>query len=149
MPTVLTIILCLTLLAFLLRRRLTPSTSSVTSRTKEKQALIQLAAIVATFVIGYSTYYGLIIFRVTQEFKIPQGLMVILYLVPYGILRVCECVNPFLYFLASTDLKEENRRLFEDLKTSCARIIGRFILMVRSTGNPAVEQSEHKPEVDL
>lgn len=149
LPTVLTITLCLALLAVILHRRFTPSTvsRSVTSRRKEKQALIQLAAIVITFVIGYSIDYALLIFRLAHEFKIPQNVMVTAYLVPHGILRVCECVNPFLYFLASCDLKEENCRLFNDLKTSCVDKFRGIIHTVRGTAEPAVDQTEGNVKV--
>lgn len=121
-PATLTIVLCIGIMVFLVHRRCRPSTitQSDSSRKKERQALTQLAVIVIIFVVGYSSDCAAKLYLVMHRFNLSRDISMKLSLVTHGILRVCECVNPFVYYFASSDIKEGNKRLLNDLKASAA-----------------------------
>lgn len=117
-PSLLIIVFCIVIIGFLLHRVYKPSTvtQSATSREKERKALIQLGAVVISFIIGYSVDYAAKFYQAINDFKIPQDTLMIIILVIHGILRICECANPFLYYLASTDIKLEWGLLIGDIR---------------------------------
>lgn len=117
-PSLLIIVFCLVIMAVLKHRVHKPSSvpQSDASQEKEKKALIQLGTVVISFVIGYSADFAAKIYHSIHDLKIPQDKYMIFKLVFHGILRLCECANPFLYYLASSDVKKEWRRLAADIR---------------------------------
>lgn len=115
-PSILTLLFCVVLMVFLAYRRSHTISSSPYSRKKEKQALMQLVAIVITFIIGYLADFAVKIYLIQKEFLIPQDVFLILCLTSHGILRVCECLNPLVYYLALGDIQVESRRVIANIR---------------------------------
>lgn len=111
LPIILTLLLCLAIIAFQVYRAMSSRaiTQSAASKRKEKKALVQLATIIATFLAGYSADYGAKVFFISNEFQFPDGVDDLIVLMTHGVLRITECVNPFMYYLASSDIQEEAR----------------------------------------
>lgn len=89
-------------------RRTSSVAESVSSSSKERenQALSQLKATLITFMIGYDVVYGV---QISYSFKSDYGpkTFFALIFVSHGVLRVPECLNPFLYYFASDNIKKE------------------------------------------
>lgn len=122
-PSILILVFCLLLIVFLVHRRSRGISSSSSSRAQEKQALIQLAAIVITHVVGYSVDFAVKTYIVFKQFSIPEHFLLLLGFTVHGILRVCECINPFLYYITSSDIRKESRRLIEDIQNAIPAFI--------------------------
>lgn len=125
-PTILTIVFCVVLIAcFLYRKLLGNASLSVSSaaRHRERQALLQLAVIVASFLIGYASDYTGKMIMLTDKFQMTQGVKVGIVLGGHVALRLTECINPFTYYIASDNIKRETESLFKELH---GRIVKRF-----------------------
>lgn len=109
------VILCSVIGILLIQRKLTRQdrTADESFRETEKQALIQLAAIVACFFIGYipKFFYGIWYYVGIRSRRSHA----IVYLVSRWIVNLSESINPIIYNVAS-----------KDLRTSVKKVVGKF-----------------------
>lgn len=112
LPMVLITGFCMAIVIFLLRRRSSSTfkAKSKLSRRRESHALLHLKVTVATFLVGYSIDYGIKIFLIAMP-NPTATLFQSLRLFAHVVVRVTECVNPFLYYYASSEIREGARRV--------------------------------------
>nr|XP_039249317.1 D(1B) dopamine receptor-like isoform X1 [Styela clava] len=110
-PMILIMFVCLAIAIVLIhRKRKLRHIRSVRNdfRKSEKFALIQLALIVVSFLLGYSADVS---YRVTAIASIQRGkpllveTEVVFSLVSHCVLRLSECLNPIFYNFASSELR--------------------------------------------
>lgn len=80
---------------------------------KDKNVLIQLAMIVMTFLVGYTGDYAAKLY-VPLNIRDFNGNALLL--ASHGVLRVTECLNPFLYYFASGNIHTETKRLLKTFR---------------------------------
>lgn len=108
LPSVLILVFCIVLIVFLVHCRSIGISSSTTARKIDNQILVQLAAIVTSFVVGYSFDFAVKVYAVSRKFLIHHDVLAYLGLATHGVLRVCECINPFLYYVVSIAISKPN-----------------------------------------
>lgn len=116
-PMLLIVGFCIAIWVLIVRHRSSVMirTSSTVSRAREQQAILQLKTIVITFLVGYTTDYGLKMFMFINNGS-PSVLFMVLVYLPHGVLRLTECLNPFLYYYTSTDIRDESWKLLKRLR---------------------------------
>lgn len=101
-------------IAFYFIRKKSSANSKTTNpamKQKEKQALRQLVAIVVSFFIGYTVEYGIKLYIIIDRASLTDHQALTLSFISHGVLRTTECLNPFLYYYASGDIREAVKRL--------------------------------------
>lgn len=105
------LVICIALIILMVHRKMSAIAVSSNTDSKENQALVQLGAIVICFLVGYSADYSAKIHFALKKPSVSSKSSVAILLVTHGIVRVTECLNPFIYYLASSDIKIEMKRL--------------------------------------
>lgn len=116
-PTIMIVGLCVAIVHHLIMRRTSTTVrQGSASKQKEDRVLLQLKAIVLSFLVGYSIDYASKILVLTLRGTLQGVLVKLTLLIPSGILRFTECLNPFLYYYASEEIREYAKRLKKDLQ---------------------------------
>lgn len=120
-PMLLIVGFCIAIAIFLVKMKLSTAgrTTNVAMKQKEKQALQQLVTIVVTFFIAYTTEYGVTVYFILKGDAVSPRYGFLLSMVSHGILHTTECLNPFLYYHASSDIKEAATRFFYEIAHVC------------------------------
>ncbi|CAK8671109.1 unnamed protein product [Clavelina lepadiformis] len=89
---------------------------SANRRKKEKKAAVQLALISTSFLIGYIPMSSYVMWttRVTHKYQLFDYWF---HVTAYFCLRFSECLNPVMYNLASTKMKEASKDVLWTLRT--------------------------------
>ncbi|XP_039265942.1 growth hormone secretagogue receptor type 1-like [Styela clava] len=124
-PMVLILLTCLAVAIVLLQRRRDKEIGGRVGSKKERFALLQLALIVISFLIGYSADAS---YRVTAISSIQRGKPIsartelIYSLISHCLLRLSECLNPIFYNFSSSELRSATKKYilqkFETISSS-------------------------------
>lgn len=89
---------------------------NATRRQNDQQAVRQVRAVVVSFLIGYSVNYGAMLYSITSlQDSSSHQIMAVLMLLCHAILRVTECLNPFLYCFGSSEIRDTAEKIWKDL----------------------------------
>ncbi|XP_039252257.2 growth hormone secretagogue receptor type 1-like [Styela clava] len=108
---------------------------TVKRKQKEKQAIMQLALIVGSFMFGYIPFTVFEFYTINSTDKSFRGWKIdwTFGTAQYMCLRLSECLNPIFYNLASTKMRRETKSFLKRFKCN----------IVDSTSNSSSRASSH------
>lgn len=122
-PMLLVTVLCISIVIFLMSRK--TSVSSRPSRRREKQVYHQLAIVVIGSLIGYGVVFIVSIYIFAKVDEMTGRAIWTMVIIAHAARRVCECVNPFLFYMGSSEIRDTVKQMWNNQRSPAVRAVAK------------------------